>query len=81
MITKYINTWTLNKWQSDVLYTIVGLLYPKKITKGDRIECHGIGYPHWKGLRFDCTCNFNDGTIGIRNSVRVNIKDFKKIKK
>ena len=77
MITKYINTWTLKKWQSNLLYTLLGLVYPRKIKQGDTIRCYGIGYPHWKGEIFKCNIVFNDGTIGIRNSVRVSAKDFR----
>ena len=81
MITKYINTWKLNKWQSNFLYFIFNIMYPKKIQEGDRIKCYGIGYPHWKGEEFECTLDFKDGTIGILgNAVRVKEKDFKKIK-
>lgn len=79
MITKYINTWKLKKWQSNLLYTLLGLVYPAKIQKGDKIRCYGIGYPHWKDSEFECTADFKDGTIGIRNAVRVAEKDFRKL--
>ena len=48
MVTKYINTWKLKRWQSNLLYTLLGLVYSTKIVKGDKIRCYGIGYPHWK---------------------------------
>jgi hypothetical protein len=79
MITKYINSWKLKKWQSNLLYTLLGLVYPTKIAKGDKIRCYGIGYPHWKGEEFECTADFKDGTIGVRNAVRVAEKDFRKL--
>ncbi len=79
MITKYINTWKLKKWQSNLLYKLLGSVYSEKIKKGDKIRCHGIGYPHWKGEEFECTLDFNDGTIGIKNAVRVSAKDFRKL--
>ena len=79
MITKYINTWRLKKRQSNLLYTLLGLVYPTKIQKGDKIRCYGIGYPHWKGTEFECTLDFKDGTIGIRNAIRVAEKDFRKL--
>ena len=74
---KYINTWKLKKWQSNLLYTLLGLVYRKKIQKGDKIKCFGIGYPHWKGKVFKCTLVFNDGTIGIENGIRVSAQDFR----
>lgn len=79
MITKYINTWKLKKWQSNLLYTLLGLVYSKKIVKGDKIRCYGIGYPHWKGEEFECTEDFKDGTIGVRNAVRVGEVDFRRL--
>ena len=79
MITKYINSWKLKKWQSNLLYTLLGLVYPAKIKKGDKIRCYGIGYPHWKGEEFICTLDFKDGTIGVRNMIRVAEKDFRKL--
>jgi hypothetical protein len=77
---KYINTWTLKKWQSNLLYTLLGLVYRKKIQKGDKIKCFGIGYPHWKGEIFECTLVFNDSTIGIKNAIRVSEQDFRVVK-
>ena len=79
MITKYINTWKLKKWQSNFLFIFLGLIYYKKINKGDKIRCYGIGYPHLKGEELECTFDFKDGTIGIRNAVRVSEKDFSKL--
>jgi hypothetical protein len=76
-MTKYINTWKLKKWKSNLLYTLLGLVYYRKIQKGDKIKCFGIGYPHWKDEIFECTLDFKDGTIGIKNSVRVSTKDFR----
>ena len=76
---KNINTWKLRKWQSNLLYTFLGLFYSAKIKKGDKIKCHGIGYPHWKGEEFECTLDFKDGTIGVRNEARVSEKDFRKL--
>ena len=61
------------------LYTLLGLVYSKKIQKGDKIKCFGIGYPHWKGEIFECTLVFNDGTIGIKNCIRVSEQDFRVI--
>lgn len=56
---------------------MLGLVYRKKIQKGDKIKCFGIGYPHWKDEVFECTAVFNDDmTIGIKN-VRVSKKDFR----
>jgi hypothetical protein len=50
----------------------------EKIQKGDKIVCYGTGYPHWKGMEFECTLDFGDGTIGILNGVRVSENDFEK---
>ena len=33
----------------------------------------------WKGEEFECTLDFKDGTIGIKNAVRVAEKDFRKL--
>jgi hypothetical protein len=74
---KFINTRKLQRWQSNLLYTLLGLVYRKKIQKGDKIKCFGIGYPHWKGKVFECTLDFKDGTIGIKNTIRVSEKDFR----
>lgn len=74
---KYINTWKLKKWQSELLYKLLKILYNKKIKKGDKIKCFGIGYPHWKNQIFECTLDFMDGTIEINNNIRVSEKDFK----
>lgn len=79
MITKYFNSWKLKRWQSNLLYTLLGLVYPAKIQKGDKIRCYGIGYPHWKGEEFECTADFKDGTIGIKNVIRIAEKDFRKL--
>jgi len=76
---KYINSWTLKKWQANFLYFILSVLYPKKIQKGDTIKCHGIGYPHWKGETFICDVVFDNDTIGIKKAVRVSSKDFRVI--
>lgn len=75
---KYINTWKLKKWQSNFLYKLMNL-FSSKIEKGDMIRCHGIGYPHWKGEEFECSLDFKDGTIGIKDCIRVSEKDFRKI--
>ncbi len=74
---KFINTWKLQRWQSNLLYTLLGLVYCKKIQKGDKIRCHGIGYPHWKGKEFESTLDFKDGTIGIKYAIRVSARDFR----
>ena len=79
MITKYFNSWKLKRWQSNLLYTLLRLVYPAKIQKGDKIRCYGIGYPHWKGEELECTIDFKDGTIGIKNAIRVAEKDFRKL--
>jgi hypothetical protein len=76
---KWLNSWKLKRWQSNLLYSLFGLIYRKKIQTGDMIKCFGIGYPHWKGQIFQCDLDFGDGTIGIRNSVRVNGRDFRVI--
>ena len=76
---KYINGWKLKRWQGRMLLYILNLIHPTKIIKGDKIRCYGIGYPHWKGEEFICTADFKDGTIVIKNAVRVAEKDFKKI--
>lgn len=62
-----------------LIYTLLGLVNRSKIQKGDKITCYGIGYPHWKGDVFECTLDFKDGTIGIRNTIRVDEKDFRKL--
>ena len=67
------------KLKTSICYFILGLVYHSPISKGDRIKCHGIGYPHWKNQEFECTMDFKDGTIGILNGVRVAKKDFGKI--
>lgn len=77
MNINFINTWGLKKWQSDLLYFLMGLIYRKKIQKGDKVKCFGIGYPHWKGEEFICTLVFEDGTILIKDAIRVSEKDFR----
>ncbi len=74
----YIKFYTARLY-ANLRYKLLGLIYPAKIQKGDTVVCHGIGYPHWKGTEFKCTLCFKDGTIGIRNSIRVAEKDFRKI--
>jgi len=69
----------VNKIVTTIRFFILGLRYPTKINKGDKIVCHGIGYPHLKGQEFECTLDFKDGTIGIKGCVRVSEKDFRKI--
>jgi len=81
MIINYFNCWKLKKWQSNLLHTLLWLIYPAKIQKGDKIRCYGISYPQWKGDKFECTANFKDKTIGIRNAIRVAKKDFRKLGK
>ena len=78
---KYINTWKLNKAQSNFLYFVISLCFLNKpIKKGDKIKCYGIGYPHWKNDTFECSNVFDDGTILIRDCIRVVKNDFKVIK-
>ena len=79
MITNYFNSWKLKRWQSNLLYTLLGLVYSAKIQKGDKISYYGIGYPHWKGEEFECTLDFKEGTIGIKNAIRVAEKEFRKL--
>ena len=79
MITKYFNSWKLKRWKSNLQYTLLGLVYSAKIQKGDKSRCYGIGYPHWKGEEFECTLDCKDGTIGIKNAIRVAEKDFRKL--
>ena len=69
----------VTRLRAKFLHSLFGLLYSAKIQKGDKIRCYGIGYPHWKGCEFECTADFKDGTIGIRNCVRVDEKDFRKL--
>jgi len=61
------------------LYTFLALINYKKIKKGDNVKCYGIGYSHWKDREFECTAVFNDGRIGINNTIKVSKKDFKKV--
>ena len=81
MITNYMNTWNLKKWQSNLLYFVLNTVYYKKIRKGDLIKCYGIGYPHLKGEIFECTADFPDDTIGIKNCIRVSSSDFRRVMK
>ena len=74
----YIKYYATRLW-ANLLYNLLGLIYPTKIQKGDKIRCYGIGYIHWKGSEFECTADFKDGTIGIRNAIRVSEKDFRLI--
>ena len=52
----------------------------EQIEKGDIVECTG-GYPHWKGMLFECTMIFNDNKIGILNGVKVCADCFKIVEK
>lgn len=80
LLTKHINGWKLPTKVGKFLLKILNLIYSKEINKGDTIQCHGIGYPHWKGEEFICTEKFNDDYIGIKGAIRVSSKDFRKIK-
>ena len=77
--TSFYIKYYITKLQANLVYALLGLIHPSKIEKGDKIRCHGIGYPHWRGEEFECTLDFKDGTIGIKNVVRVSKKDFRKI--
>ena len=78
--TSFYIKYYATRLRANLLYTLLGLIYSEKIQKGDKIKCYGIGYPQWKGEVFECTLDFKDGTIGIRNGVRVAEKDFRIIK-
>lgn len=77
--TSFYIKYYATRLRANLLYTLLGLVYPAKIQKGDKIRCYGIGYPHWKGEDFECTLDFKDGTIGIKNAIRVAEKDFRKL--
>lgn len=51
----------------------------QQLHKGDRVECIGVGYPHWKGEIFEITLVFPNGDIGVMGRIRASSEDFKKI--
>lgn len=76
MITKLFKTWGLKPWQYNTLYALMRIRYRKPRAKRDYVLCFGIGYPHWKGRVFRVKVIFNNGDLGLDNSIRVSSKDY-----